>query len=70
MDENAANREHDEVKEILDEHAKRRRALLKNATKVAVIAPAMALVLSAGSKTAYAGYTTTNSPTTSTTPDI
>ena len=42
------------VKEVLDEHAARRRALLKNAGKVAVTAPAVSLLLAKGIKPASA----------------
>jgi hypothetical protein len=45
------------VEEVLDEHAARRRALLKNAGKLAVTAPAVSLLLSEGIKPALAqGY--------------
>lgn len=45
------------VKEVLDEHAIRRRALLKNAGKLAVTAPAVSLLLANGVKPALAqGY--------------
>lgn len=40
--------------EILSEHAERRRALLKNAGKVAVTAPAVSLLLAEGVKPARA----------------
>lgn len=52
------------VEEILDEHAQRRRAILKNAGKVAVTAPAVSLLLAEGVKPAmalsYGGKETTS----------
>ena len=45
------------VDEILSEHAARRRALLKNAGKVAITAPAVSLLLTEGVKPVMAqGY--------------
>ena len=52
--------------EILSEHAKRRRALLKNAGKVAITAPAVSLLLAEGVKPAlafsYGSVETTTTP--------
>ena len=42
------------VKEVLDEHAARRRALLTTVSKVAVTAPAISLLLAEGVKPAFA----------------
>lgn len=54
------------IDEILDEHAARRRALLKNAGKVAITAPAASLLLAKGVKPAlagsYGGKVTTTTP--------
>lgn len=52
-------------KEVLDEHAARRRALLKNAGTIAVTAPTVSLLLADGVKPAAAqGYSPTDIPTT------
>ena len=45
------------TKEVLDDHAQRRRALLKNASRVAIAAPAVSLLLAQGVKPVMAqGY--------------
>jgi hypothetical protein len=50
------------TKEVLDEHAARRRALLKNAGRVAITAPAVSLLLSQGMKPALAQSYGDNGP--------